>query len=226
MAKTDHSYLLAFLGIFSLTISMSLASTNVPPSSNQTVHHLPDGFVYLWQFYETQIKTNNKTAHLEPIREHLRYGNKMNFDLSKIVTKKYVSATDENFTGGVVRGYHPSHSRAVLTLQAAQALYNAQETAQAAGYSLLIYDSYRPQKAVDSFVEWAKQPENCTKCRQNYYPYMANKLDAFKLPDRYVASKSRHSGASTVDLTIIKKENKVCLVDRLQICYVNLIVSG
>ncbi len=110
----------------------------------------------------------------------------------------------------MVRGYRPAgQSRAVLTLKAAQALYRAQEAALDTGYSLLVYDSYRPQKAVDSFVEWAKQPDSCAKCRRNYFPYLEHKLDAFRLPDRYVAPKSRHSGGSTVDLTIIRREETV-----------------
>lgn len=81
MTKLDYHYSLVFLGIYlMLMVSMSFASTTLLPSSNQTVHHLPEGFVYLWQFYETKIKTQNKTAHLEPIREHLRYGNSVSLD--------------------------------------------------------------------------------------------------------------------------------------------------
>ena len=155
---------------------------------------LPKGFVYVNQYYNDVIKPTK--PNLKPIRENLRY------------------ATDENFTGKIVRGYQPGISRAVLTVQAAAALFNAQETVSSKGYSLLIYDSYRPQKAVDWFVEWANLPDTCAKCRRNYFPYLVNKTDAFKLPDRYVAPKSRHSRGSTVDLTIIKMENNVTNIKR------------
>ena len=66
------------------------------------------------------------------------------------------------------------------------------------GYSLVVYDAYRPQKAVDHFMRWAKQPEDY-KTKKEFYPYL-DKKDI--VPD-YVAPKSGHSRGSTVDLTII-----------------------
>ena len=76
MAKLCRYLLVLFLGTFLLGTAMAFASSStVLPDNHQTAHHhLPEGFVYLWQFYENQIKPNRTTAHLEPIREHLRYG--------------------------------------------------------------------------------------------------------------------------------------------------------
>lgn len=159
-------------------VVVSAMTTNAP-----SVHKLPDGFTYLWRFYEEKIKPIK--PHLKPVGESLRY------------------ATVENFNGVIVPGYHAGKSRVVLTEKAAAAVYTAQESALAKGYSLLIYDAYRPQRAVDFFYKWATEPESCAKCKANYYPHLSTKLDAFKEPDVYVASKSRHSGGSTMDLTII-----------------------
>ena len=67
------------------------------------------------------------------------------------------------------------------------------------GYSLVVYDAYRPQKAVDHFMKWSEQPEDF-KTKKYYYPFI-NKEDI--IPQGYVAKKSGHSRGSTVDLSII-----------------------
>ena len=90
-----------------------------------------------------------------------------------------------------------------MTVEAAKSLYVAQKSAVELGFSILLYDSYRPQKAVNCFVEWANEPDNCLKCRQNYFPYLKHKADAFELPDRYVSRQSGHSRGSTVDISLI-----------------------
>jgi len=64
----------------------------------------------------------------------------------------------------------------------------------------VIYDAYRPQRAVDFFIKWSKDP-NDQLAKEKYYPDI-NKADVFKLG--YVVEKSGHSRGSTVDLSIIK----------------------
>jgi D-alanyl-D-alanine dipeptidase len=51
----------------------------------------------------------------------------------------------------------------LLTKPAAEALADVQKELVAKGYSLKVYDCYRPQKAVDDFVAWSedvKDPKN------------------------------------------------------------------
>jgi D-alanyl-D-alanine dipeptidase len=151
-------------------------------------HQIPEDFVYLDQYYAQTVKPIK--PNIEEIQQHLRY------------------ATKQNFTGNIVNGYSAT-SKAVITRKAAEALYKAQELALNIGYSLMIYDSYRPQKAVNNFVEWAQKPEDCLDCKQCYYPTLKQKKDAFELPDRYIAKQSGHSRGSTVDLTLISKGSKV-----------------
>ena len=57
-----------------------------------------------------------------------------------------------NFTGKRVNGYNSN--RAFLTKEAAHALKNAADKLREKGYRIVIYDAYRPQKAVDCFVKW------------------------------------------------------------------------
>ena len=37
------------------------------------------------------------------------------------------------------------------------------------GYSLVVYDAYRPQRTVDSFVAWSKNDSDVTM-KDYYYP--------------------------------------------------------
>ncbi|MDP5110124.1 MAG: peptidase M15, partial [Rickettsiaceae bacterium] len=71
-------------------------------------------------------------------------------DPSISISLKYHS--DKNFTGKRVRGCNTG--RAVLTLNAANALRSVQEDLLTYGYSLVVYDAYRPKKSYDEFNDW------------------------------------------------------------------------
>lgn len=106
-------------------------------------------------------------------------------------------AGDHNFIGTPIRGYHAP--RAILTTPAAEALFKVQQKLKEEGYCLKIFDAYRPQAAVNHFVEWARV-EKDTIMKSVFYPEV-NKRDLFTLG--YISSKSGHSRGSTVDLTLI-----------------------
>ncbi len=82
---------------------------------------------------------------------------------------------------------------------------NVQKDLRLYGYGLVVYDAYRPQKAVDHFVRWSNQPED-SKTKQEFYPYLDKKNI---IPEGYVAQKSGHSRGSTIDLTIIELGSKI-----------------
>jgi D-alanyl-D-alanine dipeptidase len=105
-------------------------------------------------------------------------------------------ATWDNFTGRPVDGY--GANRIVGTMALCAALQTAQEVAASRGFGLLVWDGYRPQRAVDCFVHWSMQVEDGRK-KQRHYPNM-NRLEMFE--KGYVAAKSGHSRGSTVDLTL------------------------
>jgi D-alanyl-D-alanine dipeptidase len=112
-------------------------------------------------------------------------------------------ATNENFVGKQIVGY--KKPVVIVTKQAAQALKKVQDEIKKDGYSLVVYDAYRPQRAVDCFVLWAKDAGDQAKKAQ-YYPRI-NKADAFDLG--YIAKRSGHSRGSTVDLTLIKRGTSI-----------------
>lgn len=101
-----------------------------------------------------------------------------------------------NFTGAVVDGYE--EPVCLLARPAAEALARAQREVLRRGYSLLVYDCYRPQRAVDRFVRWAGDgAERSTKAE--FYP--AVEKDRL-IPEGYIAERSGHSRGSTVDVTL------------------------
>jgi len=107
-------------------------------------------------------------------------------------------ASDNNFIGRPIRGYLAP--QVMLTGEAAKALKDAQEMAQKKGYSFLVFDGYRPQQAVDHFVEWGADLAD-TLQKATYYP----DVPKGELFDRgYIAARSGHSRGSTVDLTLTK----------------------
>ncbi len=106
-------------------------------------------------------------------------------------------STADNFTGTIVSGYKAPI--AYLAVNTAQALCEVQKEATKRGYSLKIFDSYRPVKAVSFFQSWAKEPENNPSIKALYYPRYTRE-DLFKLG--FIATKSSHSRGSAVDLTL------------------------
>lgn len=104
-----------------------------------------------------------------------------------------------NFTANKIDGYEAP--RAYLTKEALSALAEAADDLRKQGYRLLIWDAYRPQKAVDNFVRWINDPSD--EGDKSFYPELQK---SNLLEGNYVAAKSGHTRGSTVDLTIIKKD--------------------
>ncbi|GAB3453433.1 D-Ala-D-Ala dipeptidase VanX [Actinophytocola sediminis] len=105
-------------------------------------------------------------------------------------------ATWDNFTGKPVDGYVAN--RIVGTKALCAALENAREKAASLGFGLLVWDGYRPQRAVDCFLRWAQQPED-GRTKPRHYPNI-DRAEMFT--KGYVAARSGHSRGSTVDLTL------------------------
>lgn len=105
--------------------------------------------------------------------------------------------TNHNFLGVPVDGYRTE--KCYSTKAAADSLAKVQEELRKFNLSLKIYDAYRPQRAVDHFVRWAKDLSD-TLTKKEFYPT----IDKSRLfVEGYIAEKSGHSRGSTVDLTIV-----------------------
>lgn len=122
-------------------------------------------------------------------------------DPSILINLKYHS--DNNFTGKRIKGCETGH--AVLTHQAANALRNVQEDLITYGYSLVVYDAYRPKKSYDQFNNWL-QKKDSKEIKDLYYPNL--KKENIKT-NGYIKEKYAHIRGSTVDVTIISLKGKL-----------------
>lgn len=107
-------------------------------------------------------------------------------------------ATSHNFLGRPVEGYQVP--ACILTREAAQQLIRVQQEAKSRGYSLKVYDCYRPKRAVQDFIQWS-QNLNDQAMKAEFYPNIKKQMI---LRSGYVARYSTHSRGSTVDLTLVK----------------------
>lgn len=122
-------------------------------------------------------------------------------DVHKAVPSILIDAryyTKHDFEGRRITGYQAP--KCLLSGPAAKALGHAQAAFRKQGYTIKVYDCYRPQRAVNDFVSWSKRTKD-QKMKREFYPYVAkSKLFA----DGYIAKKSGHSKGSTMDLTLVK----------------------
>lgn len=114
-------------------------------------------------------------------------------------------AGSDNFVGTPVDGY--GAARCYLLRPAAEALANAERALRREHRRLLIWDCYRPARAVRHFVRWAGDLAD-QRTRAAHYP----NLDKRALLGDYIAPVSGHSRGATVDLTVMQcdTEDKHC----------------
>ena len=102
-----------------------------------------------------------------------------------------------NFVGARIDGYE--EPMALMTRVAADSLRAASDDLRRQGYTIKIYDAYRPQRAVEHFASWASDWSD-TKMKEDFYP----SLDKSVLFDYgYIAYYSGHSRGSKVDITLV-----------------------
>ncbi len=112
-----------------------------------------------------------------------------------VVDMRYLTA--RNFVGRPIAGYRAPVC--LLTRRAAEALGRVADELKPRGLGLKVYDCYRPQRAVDEFVAWGSDLSD-QRMKPDFYPAV-DKRSLFR--KGYIASRSGHSRASTVDLTIV-----------------------
>ncbi|KAB1069468.1 M15 family metallopeptidase [Tamlana haliotis] len=105
--------------------------------------------------------------------------------------------SSNNFVGKPVEGYHAD--KLILSQKAAEALKKVNDELQMQNLCLKVFDGYRPQRAVNHFINWARQPGD-TLTKQIFYPHIKKR---YLFKQHYIATRSGHSKGSTVDLTII-----------------------
>lgn len=74
---------------------------------------------------------------------------------------------ENNFVGSRIDGYRAP--KCILTKEAAEALSKVQADLSAMGKGLILFDCYRPERAVADFVRWAKDLSD-VKNKGEFYP--------------------------------------------------------
>jgi D-alanyl-D-alanine dipeptidase len=118
-------------------------------------------------------------------------------DVDPTIRQDMRYAGPSNFTGNPVPGYEAPEC--VLVREAAEALAAVQASLREKQLTLKVYDCYRPARAVQAFVAWAKLPDD-PKAKSVYYPELEKRA---LFPGGYIALVSGHSRGATVDLTLV-----------------------
>ena len=149
---------------------------------------------FLEQLEKAQNEFQRLTGKLSPTEDYSQFVNLADVVPDAIMEIRYYGTY--NFVGTRVDGY--LEPVALLTRQAADSLRAVSDELKQQGYRLKIYDTYRPQCAVDHFMRWGADV-NDTLMKQYFYPEVPRDR-LFELG--YIAEKSGHTRGSTVDLTL------------------------
>ena len=118
-------------------------------------------------------------------------------DVDPTIVQDIRYAGSHNFVGRPIKGYLAAEC--ILSDRAATALKVVQSLLAEKKLSLIVWDCYRPQRAVDDFWQWSRDPAH-TEMKAEFYP-RTDKQELFALG--YLSTRSRHSRGSTVDLGLV-----------------------
>jgi len=118
-------------------------------------------------------------------------------DIDPTIVQDIRYAGSHNFVGRPIKGYLAAEC--VLSASAANALALAQKKLAEKKLSLIVWDCYRPMRAVADFLAWSKGPTHADM-KAEFYP-RTDKAKLFALG--YLAIRSAHSRGSAVDLGVV-----------------------
>lgn len=116
-------------------------------------------------------------------------------DLAPGIAQDMRYATRNNVLGRPLQGYRSG--ACVLRGRAAAALIQAQAALKVQGFGLMVFDCYRPQRAVRDLVRYARTHGGS---RAPYHPRVGG---PDLLAKGYIAARSGHATGLAVDLTLI-----------------------
>lgn len=115
-------------------------------------------------------------------------------DVDATIRQDMRYAGSANFLGRPAKGYESP--ACILTKQAAEALSKVQKSLAAENLTLVVFDCYRPDRAVKDFAAWVRG----SKSKDPLWHPNVPRSDLIR--QGYIASRSGHSRGSTVDLAI------------------------
>lgn len=127
-------------------------------------------------------------------------------DIDASIVEDIRYASDNNFVGKPLAGYDSADC--ILVEHAAKALSALQKELALKKLTLVVFDCYRPARAVREMVNYVTADDTSDP---NYFPNLTSHQ---LIPKGYIASRSGHSAGGTVDLTIAHKiSGDVSLLD-------------
>jgi D-alanyl-D-alanine dipeptidase len=120
-------------------------------------------------------------------------------DIDPTIVQDIRYAGSHNFVGRPIKGYLAAEC--ILSAPAARALAMVQKKMAGKQLSLIVWDCYRPKRAVADFWQWSRDPAQ-SAMKAEFYP-RTDKSKLFALG--YVAIRSSHSRGGTVDLGIVPR---------------------
>jgi D-alanyl-D-alanine dipeptidase len=118
-------------------------------------------------------------------------------DVDPTIVQDIRYAGAHNFVGRPIKGY--AASECILSAPAARALEKVQTVLAARQLALIVWDCYRPTRAVADFWRWS-QDKGHTEMKAEFYPHV-DKANLFALG--YLAPQSHHSRGGTVDVGLV-----------------------
>lgn len=112
--------------------------------------------------------------------------------------------TSNNFIGRPLAGYLAN--KCIVSNELAKCIHEAQKKTLETPFSLLVFEAYRPLKAVEDIVQWSLNSD--TKNKDRFYPNL-NKSALFE--QGYIALRSTHTRGAAVDITLVDRitQNKL-----------------
>lgn len=104
---------------------------------------------------------------------------------------------NDNFVGRPIDGY-TTGQRAILRKDAAEAIRKAQQKLEHLGLGILVWDAYRPHRALRDFYNWSMTDDDSS--RAEFYPNITKRGI---YDNRYIGLTSEHSWGIAVDITLI-----------------------
>ena len=98
-------------------------------------------------------------------------------------------ATTDNFTNEKLPGYHTSKDLWLHQI-AQNSILQLVKSLKGVGLGLWVWDAYRPKRATDAMVDWARRTEQY-----------------FLVTDGYIATRSRHNGGGAMDCSLYDLDN-------------------
>lgn len=137
---------------------------------------------------------------MNPTREPLEPGHALLIDAAEVVPGLQTDIRyfgSNNFVGTRIDGYEVP--KCLLLESVAGALARVEADLRADGKRLLVFDCYRPERAVAHFMRWARDPADI-RGKSRWYP----NLDKSALVPDYIAERSGHSRGDTLDVTLLE----------------------